>query len=119
MDELKPCPCCGCRAVMRQAPLEPETSQSGGYYIECTGCHLTTLLMFSILDNCKPLLVGLWNRRPVTVSEGEAEKVLREAKLLRDRINSANDLHAVFTIKDSAEFLGFSKAIDAYLKGKP
>jgi hypothetical protein len=62
---LLPCPCCGYRAEMEQVPFEPETTNSGGYYIECkrAGCGITTRLAFSLKDDARPGLVESWNQR--------------------------------------------------------
>jgi Lar family restriction alleviation protein len=65
MSDLKPCPCCGYRAQIEQVPHEPETVNSGGYYIECkrAGCGITTRLAFSVKEDARPTLIAAWNRR--------------------------------------------------------
>lgn len=65
---LRPCPCCGYRAEIEQVPFEPETPQSGGYYIECkqAGCGITTRLAFAAKDDPLPGLVESWNKRVVS-----------------------------------------------------
>jgi len=60
MDELKPCPFCGGEAAHDK--WDEERDYSG-----CSKCDFWTN-------------VRIWNRRPVTVSEGEAEKLLRECR---------------------------------------
>lgn len=61
--ELKPCPCCGAAAKVDQIPHDPESENSGGYFIECTGCRLSTPLMFALMDDPLPSLRDTWNRR--------------------------------------------------------
>ena len=58
--KLKPCPCCGDRAVF---DFVMGGIQEGGEYIECAGCGLTTPLMFADKSDVKQLLADLWNRR--------------------------------------------------------
>lgn len=63
--QISPCPCCGYRAEIEQVPHEPETANSGGYYIECkrAGCGITTRLAFACKDDPLPGLIESWNRR--------------------------------------------------------
>lgn len=61
--KLEPCPCCGAGALVHQVPHDPFTENSGGYYIECSGCRLTTPLMFAVKDDPLPSLRDVWNRR--------------------------------------------------------
>lgn len=63
--DLSPCPCCGYRAELEQVPHDPETPNSGGYYIECkrAGCGITTRLAFAAKDDPVPGLAQSWNRR--------------------------------------------------------
>ena len=64
-SELRPCPCCGYRAEIEQVPHNPESDNSGGYYIECkrAGCGITTRLAFACMDDPLPGLIESWNRR--------------------------------------------------------
>lgn len=65
IEAILPCPCCGYRAELEQAPQEPFTENSGGYYIECkrAGCGITTRLAFAAKDDPVPGLKESWNRR--------------------------------------------------------
>jgi len=77
-EELLPCPCCGTRAKLQQVPMEPETPNSGGYYIECqrSACGLTSRLAFALKDDPIPELVEAWNRRS-PVSDPQREQICR------------------------------------------
>lgn len=50
---------------------------------------------------------------PVTVSEGEAEKLLRDTAFMMEQIASIGHLNYRLLLSEKA------KQIDAYLKGKP
>lgn len=56
---LLPCPFCA-------ADAEFGDTGEGGTYIECVGCGASTNVRFSLMDDCRPLLVEQWNRRSLT-----------------------------------------------------
>lgn len=60
--ELGHCPCCGSPAEFFDIT---EGENIGGCCIACTGslCGLTTDLMFSLMEDCRPILAERWNRR--------------------------------------------------------
>lgn len=60
--ELKPCKHCGSTAQMHYID-DSSSDNFGGYYIQCTKstCGITTQLMFSCGDDCRPLLAEVWN----------------------------------------------------------
>lgn len=62
-QELKPCPCCGSPAHFFKID-DLDSREHGGEGICCQteGC-LTTGLMWSLMDGCKPILAERWNRR--------------------------------------------------------
>lgn len=60
--ELKRCPCCGSAAEFRCVPGGGDEN-SGGEFIECIECGLTTPLLFPCMEDVKPLLAEKWNRR--------------------------------------------------------
>jgi len=64
-DRISPCPCCGSEAFMNQVPYDPQSENSGGYYIECGNrrCGITTRLVFCIKDDGRRDLVETWNKR--------------------------------------------------------
>ena len=45
MTELKPCPCCGGKAVYKDARIYCDT----GVYVQCTQCKLKT--MYELIDH--------------------------------------------------------------------
>lgn len=59
--ELLPCPCCGGKANRRR--VDEDGPNFAGEYIECSGCGLTTMLMFPCKDDVFRQLAELWNRR--------------------------------------------------------
>lgn len=70
-DGLKSCPHCGREAAFRRvAPTLNDGAHplAGAEYIECTNrqCGASTVAMFSMMDDCKPMLAERWNRRAVT-----------------------------------------------------
>jgi hypothetical protein len=59
-EGLLPCAHCGGAAeVKNQEPND----LSGGYYIECNTCGITTRLMFALMDDPIPILAEQWNKR--------------------------------------------------------
>lgn len=61
-EELKPCPCCGGKAIFQEIE-DSESDNFGGHFIECRSCRLTTNLRFACGDYPRPLLAETWNRR--------------------------------------------------------
>lgn len=61
-SELLPCPFCGGAAHFFKI-TDLDVSSFGGEGICCGSCPITTDLMFSLMDDCKPLLAEKWNRR--------------------------------------------------------
>ena len=61
---LLPCPMCNCSniAVKNEQP----TDNSGGYFIECPDCGISTNLCYACGDDPIPLLAELWNHRVST-----------------------------------------------------
>lgn len=65
--DLNRCPCCGSAAEFRMVPHDvPSDENPGGEWIECIVCGLTTPMMFSVMEDAKPLLAEKWNRRVPT-----------------------------------------------------
>jgi Lar family restriction alleviation protein len=62
MNNLRPCPFCGSRAVFGEI-TEPDDPNFGGVFITCSGCVATTDLRFPLKEDVKPLLAEQWNRR--------------------------------------------------------
>lgn len=58
VNNLQPCPFCGSRAAFGD-------DGDGGNFIECVNkqCGITTVLQYSLKEDCKPLLAERWNRR--------------------------------------------------------
>ena len=100
-DGLGPCPCCGSAAAFGAATGDDE----GAYFVYCTTaqCGLTTNLMFACMDDPKPILAELWNRRTVggkcvsaleadmLEAKGYIEELDRENDRLRAALRKAND----------------------------
>jgi hypothetical protein len=80
---LLPCPCCGSKAKIDQIPHNPESLNSGGYYIECTVCNVTTSLMFAAMGDPLPSLKYIWNKRPSCAPSPQAT-ISDSLKLDRD-----------------------------------
>lgn len=62
MSELKPCPFCGGAAHFFKI-TDLDDRNFGGDGICCGSCPVTTDLMFSLMEDCKPKLAEAWNRR--------------------------------------------------------
>ena len=60
-DELKPCPCCGGKASIGNS----EPDGSGGYFVECGDCGVTTPLIHNMMGTVRRELLDKWNRRVV------------------------------------------------------
>lgn len=75
MEELKPCPFCGSAPRCCEIENSDFVPNAGGEYIECPGCGVSTVIMFSLMDDAKPHLVERWNERAPSnpLREGEVE----------------------------------------------
>lgn len=62
MTDLKPCPFCGGAAHFFKI-TDLDDRNFGGDGICCGSCPVTTDLMFSLMEDCKPKLAEAWNRR--------------------------------------------------------
>jgi hypothetical protein len=84
-QECRPCPCCGGEPTFGEA-------HDGGEYIECTSpeCRLSTALVYSVMEDAKPLLVERWNRR-----HAPASRVLKDGDVVvsPDLVEAYQDLH--------------------------
>ena len=58
---MLPCPMCGCSSI--NVKNEQPTDNSGGYFIECPDCGISTSLRYACGDDPIPLLAKQWNRR--------------------------------------------------------
>ncbi|WP_287914733.1 Lar family restriction alleviation protein [Comamonas sp.] len=61
---LLPCPMCGCSNIT--VKNEQPADNSGGYFIECPECGISTNLCYACGDDPIPLLAELWNHRVST-----------------------------------------------------
>lgn len=68
-DELKPCPCCGGKASIGNS----EPDGSGGYFVECDDCGVTTPLIYNMMGTVRRELLDKWNRRVVRPESGRIE----------------------------------------------
>jgi|GEM_PF-1706002 len=84
-DQLLPCAHCGSPAEFMK--VERENTSQGGEYIDCTNkaCGATSVLMFALGEDVKPLLADRWNlraalsqRAPISDAEITDMSVLRE-----------------------------------------
>lgn len=103
-NELSPCPCCGYRAAIEQVPHDPESDNSGSYYIECkrAGCGITTRLAFACKDDPLPGLIESWNRRALpsaTAPTISGVKVAMRLKQQRDEL--ADALRALLAVVEN------------------
>lgn len=62
--DLMPCPFCGGTPFFGEVP---KGDDFGGQYIECEECHAATCLVFACMDDPKPKLIELWNRRQLAI----------------------------------------------------
>jgi hypothetical protein len=67
--KLLPCPCCGGEAQFGEVDSGETDDNHGGHYIECSGCGLTTNLVFPDKGDVERELREVWNRRPVSATE--------------------------------------------------
>ena len=67
-DRLKSCAHCGGEAEFGQVPHQPETENSGGVFVECLQCGATTRLVFPCVEDPRPILLEIWNRRAALAS---------------------------------------------------
>ena len=76
-EQLKPCPFCGGAAHFFKI-TDLDDKNFGGEGICCGSCPITTDLMFSLMEDCKPKLAEAWNRR---AQPAQAVPVLTESEL--------------------------------------
>ena len=65
--ELLPCPFCGSEARYGTEKSDPELTQSGGRFIECSNkaCQASSCLMWPLKGDADALLAERWNQRAV------------------------------------------------------
>ena len=61
IKNLLPCPMCGCSNIT--VKNEQPADNSGGYFIECPECGISTSLRYACGDDPIPMLAELWNHR--------------------------------------------------------
>ncbi len=85
-ESLLPCPCCDGVARFDRVPDDEDDQNSGGEYVECGSCGLTTSLRFACGDEVRPLLAEAWNRRatahPPQPVDAEIVEAVRRASLV-------------------------------------
>ena len=59
--QLLPCPFCGGEAMLHL--IEQDGPNFNGQYIDCVRCGSSTNLMFSVKEDCVPILREKWNTR--------------------------------------------------------
>ena len=77
-EQLKPCPFCGGAAHFFKI-TDLDEKNFGGEGICCGSCPITTDLMFSLMEDCKPKLAEAWNRR---VQPAQAVPVLSDEEIV-------------------------------------
>lgn len=75
-EALEPCPFCGSPAMWcenKGNPANMDDPQAGGQWIQCSKCLCSTMMSWSLMEDCKPRLAEAWNRRtpsqPAAVKE--------------------------------------------------
>jgi Lar family restriction alleviation protein len=61
--DLSPCPFCGHAAYFRLIDTNEADPNFGAMFVECGNCHVSTPLIFPVMDDVKPALSDIWNRR--------------------------------------------------------
>lgn len=106
MSELKPCPFCGGAAHFFKI-TDLDDRNFGGDGICCGSCPVTTDLMFSLMEDCKPKLAEAWNRRAQPAQAGQV--------LTRDEIEEAFQQAAD---ADDETHIRFARAIEQAVLAK-
>lgn len=76
-EQLKPCPMCGSAAhFFRITDIDLREHGGEGICCDSQSCGLTTDLMWSLMEDCKPLLAEKWNRRAASAEAAEQVEVL-------------------------------------------
>ncbi|WP_424140267.1 Lar family restriction alleviation protein, partial [Roseomonas chloroacetimidivorans] len=65
---LAPCPFCGHDEAEYQRVENQSDENFGGMFVECRNCHVCTPLIFPVMDDVRPALSDIWNRRTPTPS---------------------------------------------------
>lgn len=124
MSDLKPCPFCGGAAHFFKL-TDLDEKNFGGEGICCGSCPITTDLMFSLMEDCKPKLAEAWNRRaqpaPITSETGNqaaqgASAITSESVplLTVEEIQAAWVAHGL----DDCAVEDFAKAIEQAVRAK-
>jgi len=80
---LKPCPCCGGKAEFLKID-DLDSRNFGAEFIECHDCDLSTNLMFSHGEDCRPILAEKWDRRTTDELIAEAKGQIKWLDLDND-----------------------------------
>lgn len=87
-DELKPCPCCGCKAGLYQA-------YNGFWQVQCNVCNIGTLKTTD-----KEHAISIWNRR---VCENERD-VKKSPKCVDDNLTNSVHFYCAECDEEIAKF---------------
>ncbi|MBC9176779.1 Lar family restriction alleviation protein [Pseudoroseomonas ludipueritiae] len=101
-ESLLPCAHCGGRAEFHRCENE-EDANFGAVFVECSNCHMSSPLIFPLMDDAEPPLAERWNRR--TGTEWAAQIVQEQAE-------RAKALHQA-TPPDVRAAWGWDKKADA------
>jgi len=124
-EQLKPCPFCGGAAHFFKI-TDLDKKNFGGDGICCGSCPITTDLMFSLMEDCKPKLAEAWNRRaqpaqsvPITSETGNqaaqgASAITSVPLLTVEEIQAAWVEHGL----DDCAVEDFAKAIEQAVRAK-
>ncbi len=90
------CPMCGCSSI--NVKNEQPTDNSGGYFIECPDCGISTSLRYACGDDPIPLLAEQWNRRATAqclhqIAEPAENRFEALISYLRERMKYSHARH--------------------------
>lgn len=93
-EALEPCPFCGGKAVFFKC-TDSSSEDFGAEHIACDNksCGVSTNLMWSSMDDCKPLLAEKWNRRAPRLEAAAA------AEYERGRQDGMKQEHALWQMQ--------------------
>jgi hypothetical protein len=102
---MLPCPMCGCTSI--NVKNEQPTDNSGGYFIECPDCGISTSLRYACGDDPIPLLAEQWNRRATAQCLHQIAEPQAEAMRLADECeeSATHWVHEIDTRFKAAKML--------------
>jgi len=112
MTALKPCPFCGGKSELIEAP---EAMNEGAMVVECQSCHASGPCVFGVKEDPNPIAIDCWNRR---AAHDSSEQTIRETQTQLAKSSNALEAARVLSEQQRQTIQDLRQQVDMLL-GKP